>query len=977
MATRIKQALASMRMRVALAIILIFIAVTAANYFSSLTFTNRNISDVMEQELSLALDIADTVVATEIRLLQSNAEIVAERLRGAGSGEGMEEMMASLIDEYDDFVSFTVYSENGMVAHYGGDPVAHDGFQAEKTLMQPAFDGAKILSSPHYPSQSGDLVMHMFVPMGEGMALSATIPGMLFSDILSKYTLWQTGSIFMVDAEGTFVASHNEIYPDLVSQRWNLIKKGETEPEMKQAGDFYRKMIATDEPGSGRYVFEGKKRLCVYKCVTDPSINWHIGVVAPLDESPQRNLQTGLLWSALFFLAIGVIISLFVSRGAATHFIKIEAQNRHLEKLNETVQAQAAQIQDEMSEIEKNLGLLQSANQAKSDFLAKMSHEMRTPLNAIIGLSDLALEDETIKGEPRLHIEKVSNAGVTLLNTVNDILDISKIEAGRLELAPTRYDLPSLLNDTVTQSIMHIGEKPVKFVLNIDSALPAQLYGDDARIKQILNNLLSNAFKYTKQGTVELGVRCEREGEDGVRMTAWIRDTGIGIKPEDIGALFDEFVQVDTHINRHVMGTGLGLPITKKMAELMNGSVSVESEYGKGSTFTVTLMQKFVTDTEIGPEVVENLKSFHYSDHKRRKNSKTVRPKLPDACVLVVDDNIVNLEVAVGLMKPYGMRQIDCVTGGQQAIDAIREGKVKYDVVFMDHMMPDMDGIEATRRIREIGTEYAKTVPIVACTANAVAGNEEMFLDQGFQDFISKPIDISRLDEIIRRWIPVKPEGNENETGEIGGETLSGPSRIFGRDFGIEGIDFQKGLERFGGDEEIYLSVLRSYAQNTRPVIDRVRLADKETLAAYCIDVHGIKGSSRSICAGAVGEMAAELEKASRSGDFEFVRDKNPAFVEAAEKLVSALEGMLGEIDEKRPKPAKREPDRETLEKLAAACGSYDMDGVDEAMAELESYEYECGGELVAWIAENVTQLNFEQIIEKLSAPPDGTEGYK
>jgi signal transduction histidine kinase len=293
---------------------------------------------------------------------------------------------------------------------------------------------------------------------------------------------------------------------------------------------------------------------------------------------------------------------------------------------------------------------LQFANQAKSDFLAKMSHEMRTPLNAIIGLSALALEDETVNEETRLNIEKVGNAGDILLSTVNDILDLSKIEAGKLELAPVKYDMPSLLNDTVTQSVMHIGEKPIEFILDIDETLPALLCGDDRRIKQLFNNLLSNAFKYTKEGTVELGVRCERDGEDAetVWMTAWVKDTGVGIKPEKIASLFDEFMQADTQINRHVVGTGLGLSITKKMAELMGGGITVESDYGKGSTFTVTLRQGFVTDAHIGSDVVDNLKRFKYSEHKRRRDAMYARTKLPYARVLVVDDNVTNLDVARG-----------------------------------------------------------------------------------------------------------------------------------------------------------------------------------------------------------------------------------------------------------------------------------------------------------------------------------------
>ena len=342
------------------------------------------------------------------------------------------------------------------------------------------------------------------------------------------------------------------------------------------------------------------------------------------------------------------------------------------------------------AELEAALKEAQKANRAKSNFLANMSHEMRTPLNAIIGLSELALESGETKGESWLNLEKISNAGRTLLSTVNDILDISKIEAGKFELAPSEYDIPSLINDTITQSAMHRGEKPIRFILDIDENLPVRLYGDELRIKQIFNNLLSNAFKYTQEGIVELGVSCASEG-DAVWMTVRVRDSGIGIRPKDLDRLFFEYAQMDKELNRKIEGVGLGLPITKRIVELMNGSISVESEYGKGSVFTVRFPQTFVTDAVIGPEVASSLKGLRFSDQKRRENSRLVRISLPYARVLVVDDVQTNIDVTKGMLKPYGMH-VDSATSGQQAIDAIRAEKVRYNAVFMDHMMPKWTG---------------------------------------------------------------------------------------------------------------------------------------------------------------------------------------------------------------------------------------------------------------------------------------------
>jgi len=301
--------------------------------------------------------------------------------------------------------------------------------------------------------------------------------------------------------------------------------------------------------------------------------------------------------------------------------------------------------------------------------------------------------------------------------------------------------MPSFINDTVMLNVIRVGEKPIEFKLNIDESLPSRLHGDDLRVKQVCNNLLSNAFKYTKEGIVEWEVRFERD-EDGKNgwLTCGVTDTGIGIKPENLGKLFSEYNQVDNTSNRAIEGTGLGLSLAKRLTEMMGGNITVESQYGRGSTFTARFRQETVSDVSLGMDVANNLRSFRYLESKRTRNAKLVYVRMPYARVLIVDDVPTNLDVTRGMMKPYGM-QIDCAGSGQQAIDMIRAEEVRYHAIFMDHMMPEMDGIEATRIIREeIGTEYSQNVPITALTANAIVGNEEMFLSKGFQALISKPI---------------------------------------------------------------------------------------------------------------------------------------------------------------------------------------------------------------------------------------------
>ena len=379
------------------------------------------------------------------------------------------------------------------------------------------------------------------------------------------------------------------------------------------------------------------------------------------------------------------------------------------------------------------------ANRAKSGFLAMMSHEIRTPMNAVIGLAELALRENEVN-TIKEHLSRIKQAGSNLLTIINDILDLTKIEAGKLDIAPSDYRVAALVQDVVSIIKMKIKDSPIRFTVNMGANIPHILNGDETKIRQILINVLGNAVKYTDEGFVSLVLRCEFVSDSTVNLVMEIADSGRGIKREDVEMLFDEFTRSER--DRDIEGIGLGLAITKNLVNAMGGRISVQSEYGKGSTFVIELPQKC------------NKHRSHTETENSSGNDEDVCDFIsPETRVLIVDDIATNLILAKGLLKPYKM-QIDLCKSGKEAIEAIQSKD--YDLVFMDHKMPGIDGVEATRRLRELGSQdsYYRELIVVALTANAVSGTKEMFLENGFNDFLSKPIEMAELNKILERWIP-------------------------------------------------------------------------------------------------------------------------------------------------------------------------------------------------------------------------------
>ncbi|MDR2303472.1 MAG: response regulator [Treponema sp.] len=592
----------------------------------------------------------------------------------------------------------------------------------------------------------------------------------------------------------------------------------------------------------------------------------------------------------------------------------------------------------------------EEASRSKSEFLATVSHEIRTPLNAIIGLSEIQLQND-LSPEARETMEKIYASGSGLLSIINDILDISKIETGNLELIPVYYSVPSLVNDTVQLNIIRIGSKPITFELDIDESVPMKLWGDEKRVRQILNNLLSNAFKYTREGTVSLQIEWTA-GYNSGKMTFKVKDTGQGIKREDMGKLFSQYGQLNARANRNIEGTGLGLSITKNLVELMNGAIEVESEFGKGSTFTVTIYQEVKDPVPIGSKIAESLKQFRYTERRAEREKSRPKRQYPGGRVLVVDDVETNLYVARGLLQPYGLT-VDCVKSGQEAIANIFSNASFYNIVFMDHMMPGMDGIETTRIIRDRRSEYTESLPVIALTANAIVGMREMFLENGFNDYLSKPIERSNLDEILFKWMPdsaVFQDGpftgaSAEASGEFKAYDAAAPQPPADKPHiheipPIEGVDMEQGIVMTGGSPELYRDILALYCKD---VAGRLALLSEiprpEKLLDFATHVHAIKSASANIGAEEMRNRAAGLEMAAKSGDLLFIELRLGAFASELGALLTRIQNALypSGLPDCGSLSFLTDPEREALGRLRKALETQEIRLIENAIREIKA----------------------------------------
>ena len=642
------------------------------------------------------------------------------------NGFGPDPIGARLLENDDSLVGIFVGFENGWHVNSSG-WIPPEGFHAPDRpwyIIPEAAGGEVAITLPYVRLLDGDIVTSMGIWLPEMMGMEAVV-GMDISlayvfDKIASYEFVGGGYLAMVGPDGEIIVHPNPAYmlaPDREMANIRDIPNGY----------FLMNSIMAGVGLSEFYDYRFGESYIIAIPLT--AIDWTLIAVFPVEavQGPLfQNMRTIMTALALFIITLLTITLIFFSRISKREKAEIEMKNAEMRR-RETVENESME---------------------KSKFLARMSHEIRTPLNAVLGIAEIQLKAEGLSPKTEEAFCRIHRSSTMLLAIINDILDLSKVEAGKMEIIPSSYELAGLLADIMQQNVLRIGNRQIEFKLNLKESLPYHLIGDELRIKQILNNILSNAFKYTDEGQITLSVDTEdASGGSQITLVLRVEDTGKGMTTEQIGALFDNFEHYNLQNKRFSEGAGFGMTIACQLAAMMGGNIKVESEPEKGSTFIVRLPQKLSDEAVIDKETRDNLQSLKVAQTLLKGISKSVHISMPYARVLVVDDVESNLFVAEGILMQYKIAA-ETARNGQEAIEKVKSGKV-YDIIFMDHMMPEMDGIETTRIIRAMGYIH----PIVALTANALKGAAEMFLDNGFSGFISKPIDLQQLELYLLHFI--------------------------------------------------------------------------------------------------------------------------------------------------------------------------------------------------------------------------------
>jgi len=647
-----------------------------------------------------------------------------------------------------------------------------------------------------------------------------------------------------------------------------------------------------------------------------------------------------------------IMILLHIVKVSKGYSESVEQNQRLLKNKVEYMKQQNEKLTEAKEEAEAARKEAITANETKGRFLANMSHEIRTPINAVLGMDEMILRES---GEPTIkeYAMDIQTAGQSLLSLINDILDFSKIDSGKMEIIPVEYEFSSMVHDVVNMILLKAQAKKLELKVFLNPELPSGLYGDDVRIRQVLINILTNAVKYTHNGSISFRINGHSKG-DTVILHFEVEDTGIGIKKEDLSKLFQKFERIDEKKNRNIEGTGLGINITANLLLLMNSKLEVESEYGVGSKFFFDIEQKIVNKEPIG-DLEERIRIMS------EEYSYDADFKAPEARILVVDDNLVNCKVFKNLLKETEM-QVDDVNSGKACIEKVSSNA--YNLIFLDHMMPEMDGIETLHHLQKMKDYPSKNAKIIALTANAISGAKEMYLKEGFDAFLSKPILSNKLEELIRKLLPKellifgkRQKPWDSTTDSKSENQMEIPD--------IDGLDWDFG--RLHLSEELLLDTIKDFYLTLESQADvLLQSYNKGDMERYRIQVHSMKSTSALIGIIPLAGMAKVLEYAAQDGKKDIINHLNDIFLKEWLSYKQKLSILFDEKD-KQQKTEDTSIALAYLEMLRTAMENMDIDAADNIMENLNQLFYnEEINKHILQLAANVTNLDTESAIKQI-----------
>ena len=843
-------------------IIIFFLMVVMVAYTSQnvRSVTVRNIHEVGYDKLTSVCAQVENYLDTTKGMLWVTASTVDHMVR---NDVPTDQIQQYLVDETNEQIETFNFDYTGLYGYVGGEyldglnwvpdedyePTERDWYR-----QAVAANGDTIIVSPYVDAQTGEVVITITRMLSNGedvVAVDLTMENI--QEMAQSLNVREEGYGFIFDKDGLIIASEEEEY------------KGHN---LNEIGGMSELMDRAVETGDGYFQIDinGNANTVFVQTVLD---QWYVVIIIDNAELYSETVQQ-IAVNVLICVAIFALISLFYVLG----YRKDRRINASIAKMREDEQRR--EYEAKVLKFEKESA--DEANRAKSDFLAQMSHEIRTPINAVIGMDEMILR-ETTDPDIRDYALDIKSAGKALLSLVNGVLDFSKIESGKMEITPTDYRTEELIDDVVNMIEDRAEKKYLEFHLEIDGNIPKGLHGDDIRIEQVITNLLTNAVKYSDQGSVTLKMDCEKIENDECTLFVEVRDTGIGIREEDMDKLFESFQRLDERKNRNIEGTGLGMAIVQGILSMMGSKIEVQSEYGKGSVFSFRLKQGVVDPEPIG----------EYRRHRGElpEEDETRMLRVIRADVLVVDDNDMNLKVAKGLMKRLNLVP-DTVNSGKKAIDMI--GNKHYDIILMDHMMPGLDGIETLKILRE-NKLIDDSTTVIALTANAISGAREMYINKGFRDYMSKPIIPKQLESILIQYLPegsykfvdLSDEGSQADQKDSIADTL-----------GKKGFNVRAALTYCMNDEEFFIELLETFVESEPEKRESIsRFYNEKNWTDYSTYVHALKSSARTIGADKLSKMALDQENASKAKNVPIIISGYDSMMDEYAKVVEVLKSVL------------------------------------------------------------------------------------